>query len=84
MLGIRQEFIWKHMPEQNEHIGSFHGTLKREHVLLHGFARFRDAEVVPARAFADCNGDRVRSTSGYATHNEFAYEVWRGVVVNGD
>ena len=30
-LGIRQEFIWKHTPEQNEHIESFHGTLKMEY-----------------------------------------------------
>ena len=28
-LGIRHEFIWKNTPEQNGHVESFHGTLKR-------------------------------------------------------
>ena len=31
-LGILQEFIWKHTSEQNGHMESFHGTLKREYV----------------------------------------------------
>ena len=44
--GIRQKFIWKHTPEQNGHMESFHGTLKREYVWPHEFARFQDAEVV--------------------------------------
>ena len=35
---------------------SFHGTLKREYVWPHEFARFQDAEVILARAFADSTG----------------------------
>ena len=77
-LGIRHEFIWKHTPEQNGHIESFHGTLKREYVWPHEFARFQDAEVVLARAFADYNDNRIHSALGYATPNEFARKAEDG------
>ena len=70
-LGIRQEFIWKHTYEQNGHIESFHGTLKREYVWPHGFVRFQDAEVVLVGAFADYNDDGIRSALEYVTPNEF-------------
>ena len=76
--GIRQEFIWKHTPEQNGHIESFHGTLKWVYVWPHEFARFQDAEVVRARAFADYNDDRIHSALGYTTPNEFAREAEDG------
>ena len=39
-LGIRHEFIWERTSEQNGHIESFHGTLKREYVWPHEFVRF--------------------------------------------
>ena len=77
-LGIRQEFIWKHTPEQNWHIESFYETLKREYVWPHEFARFRDAEMVLARAFADYNGDRIHSALGYVTPNEFVHKTEDG------
>ena len=51
--GIRHKFVWKHTPEQNGHVESFHGTLKKEYVWPHDFARFQDAEVVLAKAFVD-------------------------------
>ena len=38
--GIRHEFIWRHMPEQNGHMESFHMALKKEYMLPHGFACF--------------------------------------------
>ena len=72
-LGIRHEFIWKNTPEQNGHVESFHGTLKREYVWPHEFARLQDAEVILARAFADYNGDRIHSALGYVTPNEYAH-----------
>ena len=53
--GIRHEFVWKRTPEQNGHVESFHGTLKREYVWPHDFARFHDAEAVLAKAFVDYN-----------------------------
>ena len=57
---------------------SFHGTLKWEHAWPREFARFQDAEVVLARAFADCNDGRIRSDREYATPNEFARKTEYG------
>ena len=65
------------MFEQNGYMESFRGTLKREHVWPHEFARFQDAEVVLARAFADYD-DRIHSALGYTTPNEFARKAKDG------
>ena len=73
--GIRHEFIWRNTPEQNGHVESFHGTLKREYVWPHGFARFQDAEIVLTKAFVDCNKDRIHFASGYLTPNEFVLKL---------
>ena len=75
MLGIRHEFVWKHAPEQNGHVGSFHGTLKKEHVWPHDFARFQDAEVVLAKAFVNYNEDRIHSALGHITPSEFVCKL---------
>ena len=75
MLGIRHEFVWKHTPEQNGHVGSFHVTLKREYVWPHGFARFQDAEVVLAKAFVDYNEDRIHYALDYLTPSEFVCKL---------
>ena len=72
MLGLKHEFIWKNMPEQNGYVESFHETLKREYVLPHEFAHFQDVEVILARAFADYNEYKIHSALGYITPNEFA------------
>ena len=32
IFGIRHEFIWKHTPEQNGRVESFHKTLKKEYL----------------------------------------------------
>ena len=32
VFGIKHEFIWKHTPEQNGHVESFHKTLKKEYL----------------------------------------------------
>lgn len=71
-LGLKHEFIWKNIPEQNGYVESFHGTLKREYVWPHEFAHFQDAEVILGRAFADYNEHRIHSALGYVTPNEFA------------
>lgn len=63
-LGIKHEFTWKHTPEQNGHVESFHGTLKREYIWPHEFARFQDAKVVLAEAFEDYNKNRIHSGVG--------------------
>ena len=78
ITGIRHEFIWRNTPEQNGHVESFHGTLKREYVWPHEFARFQDAEVVLAKAFADYNKGRIHSASGYITPNEFVLKLEGG------
>ena len=75
MLGIRHEFIWRHTPEQNGHVESFHGTFKREYAWLHEFVRFQDVEVALARAFTDYNDDRIHSVSEVCHPNEFARKV---------
>ena len=63
-LGIRHEFIWKNTLEQNGHMESFHGTLKREYVWPHEFARFQDAETVLAKAFVYYNKNIIHSALG--------------------
>ena len=32
VFGIKHEFVWKHTPEQNGHVESFHKTLKKEYL----------------------------------------------------
>ena len=71
-LGIRHEFIWKNTPEQNGHIESFHGTLKREYIWPHEFANYQEAEKALAEAFEDYNNERIHSSIGYRIPAEFA------------
>ena len=75
LLGIKQEFIWHHTPEQNGHIESFHKTLKKEYIWPHEFANYQQAEVILADAFADYNSERIHSSLGYLTPDEFM-ELW--------
>jgi len=75
LLGIKQEFIWHHTPEQNGHVESFHKTLKKEYIWPHEFANYQEAEVVLADAFADYNSARIHSALGYLTPDEFM-ELW--------
>ena len=44
----------------------------------HEVARFQDAKVVLARAFADCNDGRTRSAQGNVIPNEFARKMEDG------
>ena len=71
MLGLRQEFIWRHTPQQNGHVESFHKTLKKEYLWPHEFTSYRDAEAVIAGAYEDYNERRIHSALGYVTPNEF-------------
>ena len=75
-LGIgKHEFIWKNTPQQNGHVESFHGTLKKEYIWKHDFANYQEAEKVLAETFADYNTERIHSAIGYKTPTEFA-EQW--------
>ena len=75
ILGIKQEFIWHHTPEQNSHVESFHKTLKKEYLWPHEFANYQEAEIILAKAHADYNGSRIHSALGYLTPDEFM-ELW--------
>lgn len=75
LLGIKQEFIWHHTPEQNGHIESFHKTLKKEYIWPHEFANYQESEIVLAKARADYNSERIHSALGYLTPDEFM-ELW--------
>jgi len=75
LLGIQQEFIWHHTPQQNGHVESFHKTLKKEYIWPHEFANFSEAEIVLANAFADYNHSSIHSALGYLTPDEFM-ELW--------
>ena len=71
ILGIAQEFIWHHTPQQNGHVESFHKTLKKEYLWPHEFVNFSEAEVIIADAFTDYNYSRIHSSLGYLTPAEF-------------
>ena len=72
VFGIKHEFIWKHTPEQNGHVESFHKTLKKEYLWQHEFASYQEAEKILADAFADYNQERIHSAIRYMTPVEFA------------
>jgi len=71
LLGIHQEFIWHHTPQQNGHVESFHKTLKKEYLWPHEFASYQQAEIILTDAFADYNNSRIHSSLGYLTPVEF-------------
>jgi len=71
ILGIKQEFIWHHTPQQNGHVESFHKTLKKEYLWPHEFTNFQQAEVIISDAFVDYNHSRIHSALGYLTPIEF-------------
>ena len=76
-LGIgKHEFIWKNTPEQNGHVESFHKTLKKEYIWPHEFASYQEAAQVLEDAFVDYNSERIHSSIGYITPDEFAAQ-WR-------
>ena len=76
LLGINLKFIWKHTPQQNGHIESFHGTLKSECIWPNDFANYQKTEAAISVALLDYNRNCLHSTLRYVPPNEFA-EVWR-------
>ena len=71
ILGIKQEYIWHHTPEQNGHVESFHKTLKKGYIWPQEFTNFQMAEIALAGAFQDYNNQRIHSSVGYMPPNEF-------------
>ena len=53
LLDIHLSFIHTHTPEQNGHIESFHGTLKREYVWPHDFSNYQETEAAISEVFRD-------------------------------
>ena len=72
VFGIKHEFIWKHTPEQNGHVESFHKTLKKEYLWRHEFVSYQEAERILTDVFTDYNQERIHSAIGYMTPVEFA------------
>ena len=55
---------------------SFHKTLKKEYVWPHEFASYQEAAQVLEDAFVDYNSERIHSSIGYLTPDEFVVQ-WR-------
>lgn len=75
-LGVRVEHIFANTPEQNGHMESFHGKLKREYIWVNEFRNYQEAEIAISEAFVDYNERRPHSSLGYKTPFEFLNE-WR-------
>jgi putative transposase len=75
-LGVRVEHIFANTPEQNGHMESFHGKLKREYIWTREFRNYQEAEIAISEAFIDYNEKRPHSSLGYKTPQEFLSE-WR-------
>ncbi|MDR4492293.1 MAG: integrase core domain-containing protein [Candidatus Nitrosocosmicus sp.] len=71
VLGLKMEHIACNTPEQNGHIESFHKTLKKEYIWSCDFHTYQEAEIAIRDAFVDYNQDRIHSSLGYLTPNEF-------------
>ena len=74
-LGVKYEYIHVNTPEQNGHVESFHGTLKKEYVWPHEFGSFQQARKIIKKAHIDYNESRIHSALGYLTPNEYVY-LW--------
>lgn len=77
-LGLRVEHIFANTPEQNGHMESFHGKLKREYIWTNEFHNYQEAEIAISEAFIDYNERRPHSSLRYKTPLEFLNE-WRRV-----
>ena len=71
VLGARLEYIYVNTPQQNDHIESFHKTLKKEYIWPHEFKDARQAEASLFDALADYNRHRIHSAIGYVPPDEF-------------
>jgi transposase InsO family protein len=74
-LGLRLEHIMYRTPEQNGGVESLHKTIKREYVWPFDFNSFQEADKAMEEAFQDYNENRIHSSLGYLTPNEFL-ELW--------
>ena len=71
-LGATLDYIYVNTPQQNGHIESFHKTPKKEYVWPREFQNVEEAEVTRLDALDDYNRNRIHSSLGYLTPDEFA------------
>jgi transposase InsO family protein len=71
ILGIRQEYIQKHTPEDNGDIESFHSSLKTDYIWVTDIETFEDAKKLMEYAFTDYNTVRPHSSIEYLPPDEF-------------
>ena len=71
ILGIRQEYIQKHTPEDNGDIESFHNSIKTDYIWVSDLETFQDAVKLMEYAFGDYNSTRPHSSIGYLPPDEF-------------
>ena len=69
-MGISLKFTRARTPEQNGHIETFHGILKREHIWPHDFVNYQQAEAVIAEAFRYYNRNKLHSALKYVPPDE--------------
>ncbi|MGC8630016.1 MAG: transposase [Thermoplasmata archaeon] len=71
LLGITQEFIEKHTPEDNGDIESFYGSIKVDYIWPYEFEDYNEAGNTIRKAFIDYNTTRPHSSIEYLPPIEF-------------
>ena len=70
-LGLRQEYIQKHTPEDNRDIESFHNSLKTDYIWITDIDIFENAKSLIEYAFKDYNTIRPHSSISFLPPDEF-------------
>ncbi|MEM3290427.1 MAG: integrase core domain-containing protein [Candidatus Micrarchaeaceae archaeon] len=71
LLGITQEFIEKHTPEDNGDNKSFHGSIKIDYIWPYEFEDYNETNNAIHKAFIDCDKTRPHSSIDYLVPIEF-------------
>jgi len=74
--GITQEYIPRGKPDWNGVVERFFRTLKQECVWLHHFESFEQAEQIIAQWIEDYNKNRLHSSLGYKTPEQWKKEFY--------
>ena len=78
--GIKGEWIGFNCPEQNAHIESLIGTLKRDWLWLDECDSFNEALNLCKKAVSEYNSEHPHSSLGFWSPNEFTQLVRDGLV----
>ena len=71
LLGITQEFIEKHTPEDNGDNKSFHGSIKIDYIWPYEFEDYNETDNAIHKAFIDYNKTRPHSSIDYLAPIKF-------------